>query len=254
MTLLADVGLNPISWTAGGWAAGAGWLTLSIAAAAARYARRQWLDARDTRDEQTQPYVVVDVEPSPASYTIWDLVIRNIGATIAHNVRIRFEPPLVTASGRLSPDYKLEDSSLIREGIGSMPPGREYRMIFDDAPARYDSELPRRYDVTVSYDDRRGLTHTDTSVLDLNVFFGTTYLEVRTEHHSAKALEAIAKELATWTQRGNGLRAYTMDEDALHAREQAAMKERMREHQELQEQRRREQEATRDDGGDDVEV
>ncbi|MFE9106279.1 hypothetical protein [Actinomadura geliboluensis] len=50
------------------------------------------------RREQNEPYVVVDVQNSSAAYHVLNLVVENIGTTIARDVRIDFNPPLYTVN------------------------------------------------------------------------------------------------------------------------------------------------------------
>lgn len=80
-------------WTAAGWAAVAAWATFLVAVAAAAFAWRQVLEARKTREDQAQPFVVVDFEPSKAGRIFMDLVVRNTGTTLATNVRMTFNLP-----------------------------------------------------------------------------------------------------------------------------------------------------------------
>jgi hypothetical protein len=84
-----------LGWTADEWSAfgalmaAAGAIgTLIVAVVAARAAFRQVAEARELRQEQAQPYVAVYMEPSAATPEIVDLVIRNFGATAAHEVRL----------------------------------------------------------------------------------------------------------------------------------------------------------------------
>lgn len=63
------------------WLAADAWTAIGtvglavIAALTAGYAQRQLSLAHRTREEETRPYVVVDVEPSPVSFRIVNLVV-----------------------------------------------------------------------------------------------------------------------------------------------------------------------------------
>jgi hypothetical protein len=68
--------------------------TLLIAAAAAIVAFRQLREARQLREDQAQPFVIVDVEPSAVSRHFINLIIRNTGRTLARDATIKFKPPI----------------------------------------------------------------------------------------------------------------------------------------------------------------
>src|SRR5947208_12505824 len=148
---------NPTEWTAAGWAAVGAWGTLAGAATAAVFAWRQVGEGRRTREEQAQPFVVVDFEPSAAWIGLKDLVIRNTGRTLALDVKLDFDPPLKSAYFSQQPHetYDIMETKLIREGIPTMPPGKEYRLLFERMPDRVESGLPDTYVVTVQFSSTR---------------------------------------------------------------------------------------------------
>jgi hypothetical protein len=178
---------NVPSWISAGIAL----FALAAAAAAAVFAYRQFDLARTLREEKARPFVVVDVEPVLHPFT--ELVIRNVGETIARDVKLTFDPPLVTTldDGNLD----IGKSFAIAEGIPTMPPGREYRMLFEHMPDRYDrTDLPRRYTVTVHSSGRSGPEEPLVQVLDLDVLYGFQRIEIYGAHHIAKTLRAWARK------------------------------------------------------------
>lgn len=213
-------------WTAAGWAAAAAWATFVVAAAAAAFAWRQVLEARATRNDQAQPFVVVDFEPSKAGRIFLDLVIRNTGTTVATNVRMTFDPSLASTLSRDDTRYLLAESAIVRRGIPTLPPGREYRMLFERMPDRYTSDLPRSYDATVTFDDARGRPHEMRYRLDLDIYFGFMRLDVYTDHDAAKALREIEKLLQRWSAGpSKQLRVWARDEDSHRLRELEELEE-----------------------------
>lgn len=141
-------------WTSTDWTAAAAWATFGVAAAAAWFASRQVLHARDVRNEQSRPFVIVDLDAFSAGGGLIELVIRNVGSTVARNVRITFDKPVMTT---IRPDgYDLANDAMFKAGIPVMPPGKEIRLFFDAAPARNRSGLPATYLATVSVEDFRG--------------------------------------------------------------------------------------------------
>ncbi|MGV9645129.1 hypothetical protein [Streptomyces sp. NPDC003514] len=168
-------------------------LTLTVAIVAAVAAFRQVREARTLRLEQAQPFVVLDVEVSGTGHPLTDLVIRNIGQTLAYDVKFKFSPALQSTLDEGNTIGPLADASLLKSGIPSMPPGREYRILFENMPARFKSDLTRRYDVEIVYSNTRGEKETLKQVIDLDMFYGYSTVQVHDAHHIAKTLRAWAK-------------------------------------------------------------
>lgn len=198
------------NWSAAGWAAVAAWGTLVIAGVAARYAYRQVVELAETRAEQAQPFVVVDVESHAADFQDLDLVVKNVGTTVAYDVRLAFRPQLRSTSYEFA-ERDIASANLVRHGIPSMPPGREHRMHLDNQIQLQKSDLPRSYEVTVSFDDFRGRRHDLPYRLDLEVQIGRLVAPVRSLHDAATALVAIERTLQRWTDGIDGLRVWNYD-------------------------------------------
>ena len=89
--------------------------------------------ARKLRLDQSQPQVIVDFEPRSIFI---EIVIKNIGTTTARQVKVLFAPPLQSVLFEKG-KTKLPTSKILSEGIPTMPPGKEYRMLFERTPDRY---------------------------------------------------------------------------------------------------------------------
>jgi len=106
---------------------------------------RQTLDEmKESRDQETAPYVVVyfDVLSYPQLIL---LAVKNIGKSIANNVKLEFDPQLKSS---IKP---INEASFIKNGIGSMPPGYEILAILDGPNYFMDISNPLIYKVKVSY-------------------------------------------------------------------------------------------------------
>jgi len=203
-------------WTANAWSAVAAWATFGVAVLAAGFARHQVLEARQTREEQAQPFVIVDFELSAADDTLMNLIIRNTGTTIAKDVTVEFNPPLQTTMTGPNSEYDIARASIIREGIPTLPPGKTHTMLFDSMPERFNSDLPRVYEATVSFQGPRNQPYDKlTYRLDLAIYFGLANVRIYSSHHAAKALMDMAKTMKKWTTNFDGVRVYTRDEDAI---------------------------------------
>ena len=190
---------------------------LIVAIFAARYAKRQVDEAKRSReaqaeqarqlsieqaeharrlsDEQARPFVTVDFEPSETWVNIIELVIRNVGKTLAKNVQLAFSPPL--QSTFYSKEGKsLSDSFLISKGILAMPPGKHVQTIFDISHDRAGTDLPMQYTVRVDYENYRGEPQeTLEYILDLEHQYDLERVTVQTVHDASKNLEKISKTL-----------------------------------------------------------
>lgn len=168
--------------------------------------------------------MVVDFEPSPVWGNIINLVIENVGKTLAKNVRFAFDPPL-KSSQESRDGYDFGDTVLLRSGIPAMPPGKRFTALFDMSHERIRTDLPMAYTVQVDLDDAYGRPQEPlTYVLDLNFRYGLRRIEEKTVHDVAKSLKEIERSVKSWTQHFNGMRVWVRDEDAYLAREQAEYK------------------------------
>ncbi|MFF3992453.1 hypothetical protein ACFYX8_03985 [Streptomyces cyaneofuscatus] len=169
--LAVDLG----SWKPDDWSAAASVATtvltlmaVVIALLAALYARQQVTLARQLREEQAQPFVVVDFEDNPAIRQGIDFVVENMGQTLAQNVKIVVDPPF--SSTLDVHGFPLKDAPLMAQGIPSLPPRKRYTALFDTAPERQATDLPSKYTATVHFDDAHGRQQEPlTYILDLSV-------------------------------------------------------------------------------------
>jgi hypothetical protein len=197
------------AWTPADWSAGGTVVTAVIALLAALFAWLQVRHARRLREDQARPFVIVYFELSPVWTQAVNLVVENVGSTVARDVTFSFSEPLRCAART----GDINEPKLFKEGVTTLPPGMRYSTLFDLGPERIEAKLPVSYDVTVSYRGRGRKPETERYTLDLSLFFG---LEKFTEygiHHGAKALHEIEKTLRKWTGKSNRLKVWVKDED-----------------------------------------
>jgi hypothetical protein len=190
--LAADTafGLSATGWTAV-TALGAV-VTGLVALGAGVVAWFQLKEAKGLREEESRPYVVVSVEPSPAGMIALDIVIRNLGRTVAKNCRITTTPTLKSTTE--DPDHPLAKLKPLSEPI-SLVPGQEIRLLLDRIPDRRIACLPFRYDAKVTYSNTAGQKWTEELVLDLAGVSSGKVVNVYGVHDVAKALQGIEKTL-----------------------------------------------------------
>lgn len=198
-------GLSPEHWTAVGTLG-----TATVALLAAVFAGWQVWEIRKARQEESRPFVIVDIQSSAAWNNLFNLVIENAGPTVARDVRMSFTPPLQSSNEHVD----LESTVLLAEGIPMLPPGRQVRAFFDAAHDRKGKGLPMRYDVEVALRDYRGRPQeVQRYVIDLEHLYGLTNITEYGMHDAAKALREIQKSVKKWSDIHGRLKVWVRDED-----------------------------------------
>jgi hypothetical protein len=181
-------------WSSDAWAALAAWATIGVLLGSLWFAGKQIREAREARREQTRPFVIVDLTTD----VVIDLEVRNTGLTVARDVHIVFDPPLVST---LSRPWPWEESTIFTEGIPTLAPGRVHRLVFDQGPARLDSDLPRVHRVELSYRGADGHEYPDVQFLDLNVMLGT-HIWTEPIEKMADSIGQLANLATQWNKTG----------------------------------------------------
>ncbi len=183
----------PWHWSASAWSA----LTFLVLFAAAVVAITQVREARRLREDQARPFVVIDFVP--VTGVVIEIRVKNIGATLARNVRFEFEPALKSTHDSEGTRGPVADLKLFQDGIPALVPGREIKVFFDRYPELVKAALPKQYDVTIHYEDRHGRQlDEERTVLDLVMLEGTGGVTRHGLHDIHKQLEKISKTLAGW--------------------------------------------------------
>jgi hypothetical protein len=207
------------AWGPEHWTALATVVAAAVAFAAAVFAGFQVWELRRTREDQSRPFVIVDIQPGPAWANLLDLVVENIGTTAATDVRLTFDPPLKQSR---DDGHPLAESSLLRDGIRMLPPGRRMTAFFDTSHERKQSELPMSYEVTVSLSDARGRRQPDQRyTIDFGYLYGLTQVREYGMHDAAKAVTEIQKTIKKWADIHGRLRIWSRDEDRYRLNEVA---------------------------------
>lgn len=144
---------------------------------------------RTVQDQEVAPYMVVYLDIPYGDPWIY-LVVKNVGKTIAENVRITFDPPITRKQHPPLAKLPLED-----EQMGSFPPGYEARTFFDSTIEYFAQEnVPASFKVTTTYTG--GLNKTErstTQVIDLAMYKGTSYLHEPSLKDVVKAITDLSK-------------------------------------------------------------
>lgn len=139
------MGLSTLSadeWTAAGTMATAVILGITLV-----YVILQVREAQTLRREQFRPWVTVSFH---FRSNIAFIAVRNLGSTVARNLRIRFSPELVTTLSR-----GVGEVAMFAETTPVLVPGEERLVLLDSVPARLASDLPMRHTAHVEYSNHQ---------------------------------------------------------------------------------------------------
>lgn len=182
---------------------------LAVLVLAAFVAWRQVGEARQLREEQARPFVVVDFEIDHDGMVF--VVVSNLGRTIARDVRLTFSPePRSSLDKENDPDDPpFREAKMLREGIPSLAPGKRIPAMFDYGSNRAETKdkYPDVYEVTVEYRDATGRRlPPEMNVLDLGIYWNVLRIGGKDIDDIHKSLEAIGKQLESWSAPiGDGL-------------------------------------------------
>jgi hypothetical protein len=117
------------------------WEMASATREAAKASADAYREAVEARAEALAPRVLLYLSPE---VSLLRLVVENAGAGTAEDVRFSFNPPLGTTHPRLKPIFFDSPQALL-------PPGYKLIHTVDSWPAFLQSDLPKRYEVTITY-------------------------------------------------------------------------------------------------------
>lgn len=174
------------------------------------FARNQVREARELREEQNRPFVVVDFD-CEEGYMMY-LEVVNMGTSLARDVTIEIDPPLESAIG-----IEVGKLKMLNEGIATLAPGKQYRTFFDMGFRRAEAErdYTMNHTARVRYTDERGKrAFEETLNLDMDQYMHMNTVTRRGIHDVHKQLEAIQKTLKGWSANlGRGMVAMSHAEE-----------------------------------------
>lgn len=167
---------------------------LAVLVVAALVAWSQAREARRLREDQSRPFVVLDVDFMGSSLLF--LFVKNIGTSLARDVRIAVDPPLTT-----SLDFDMGAIKMLGDdGIPTLAPGKELRTLFDMGFRRHEAGLPLLYSVTITYTDDRGeRKFSEATFLDIEQYTHMRFVDRKDIHNVYKAMEKMQRTFDKWT-------------------------------------------------------
>ena len=173
-----------------------------VAAATVVYPRLTAGLVRETnrmRRSQTEPEVVISVEPSATWINLIELVVENIGAGSAYNLRLEVDPDVKCSRGEM-----LSSIGLFKHGLRQLAPRRSVKTFLFSVAGR-DADIvnpdgPFRFVVTATYESGAGESIVRRFELDLLHLLGMVQLgtpPLKTIADSVKAMQDELHHLAT---------------------------------------------------------
>lgn len=192
-----------------------------ILAVAAVVAWKQVSEARTLRKAQTRPYVIAYLRLHTESPSFVEIVVENIGATPAESVHVEVDPPFKSSLDQGVSD-RVADWGLVAKGVAQIAPHQQLSTLADVLHSRFgNDELPRKYDVTITYGD--GLTHekfTSSSVLDFDAFHGKHFISPKNLGDLVDPVKKIASVLDSWSGPPGAPGAVVLTKDYQTARDE----------------------------------
>jgi hypothetical protein len=179
------------------------WHIASATREAARVSEKTLQEMKDARDQEVAPHVIAYFDLPLNEHVIY-LAIKNVGKSVASNIRIEFEPKLV---GHRNEDFTM--LPFVRDGIGSMPPGYEIRTFVDTSMAMLAKQSNRSLTYKAKVTFFGGLKETQRTTeqtLDLSMYRGLSSISRRGIHdltneatkisHSTEQISKTLSELS----------------------------------------------------------
>lgn len=168
------------------------WEMASATRKAAEATEKSVLELIETRDQETAPYIIAYFDVQTETSMIY-LVVKNIGSTVATQVKLVFTPELKSSRD----NGLLKEVGFIKDGIESMPPNYEIRTLVDSSPAYFgNNELPLKYNVNIKYyggiDSKQ---RTASQLLDLSANKGVSYVRNKTMGNLVNVVEKLTNEI-----------------------------------------------------------
>ncbi|QRY48137.1 hypothetical protein JVX93_15925 [Mycolicibacterium boenickei] len=159
------------------------------------------LSLKQDSADRTRPMIVAELKHAVLTRNS-ELLVRNVGQSVARNVKVDFDPPLPCPAdgdgedqvGLLTPFLQRRYSRV----IPTFPPGMVMDNYYQDS-AGEDEPVPDDFTVTISYSDTHGRKYTDSyelttsTIRDQSGSYPSNTDEKGIQRRWVKALEAIAR-------------------------------------------------------------
>jgi hypothetical protein len=147
---------------------------------------------QDSRD-RTRPVIIAEICAAVLA-EVGELIVRNVGASVAKNVTFKFDPELQTEGGMVAPYLQRRYSRTTR----TFGPGAMIHDVYQYAQGPPEP-VPDEFTLTIDYYDTRGRHYTDSYDLSVVTLRDHTRIESsdddlpHLQRRTTRAVEAIAR-------------------------------------------------------------
>jgi hypothetical protein len=128
-------------------------------------ARQQTELQRKIHEDSAQPYVWADIAPDTAQGALLKLTLCNEGPTVATNIHVKFDPPLVDVFER-EKVIKIQES--IEAGISYLAPGRRVQWFLDVGYKFFEQDPSPTVTISVTCDGPYGPCHLNSYLVNID--------------------------------------------------------------------------------------
>lgn len=153
------------------------------------YAARQYYLAKQKQEQQSQPYVFVDLE-SNVTNGLLDLVIHNSGSSPAVNIRTKFTPNIQLHAHTPT---RINSYKILKQ-LKFLPNDKSMRFFFGSVIGGH-TQICKQFEVNLEYEDINGNRYSNEQIIDPRDLLELTYIERKGTHDIAKSVNELAKSL-----------------------------------------------------------
>ncbi len=148
--------------------------------------------------DRTRPVIAIEVLPVVLTHGTCELVVQNVGQSVAKDVVVTFDPPITEDMGQMAGFL----ANRYSRAIPTLGPGRRLTNVYahwvGDGSDNLDEDVPKEFKAKARYVDSHGRSYEDAYIVSLETLRNqTTSSPGNTDPKGmqkrwAKALEAIA--------------------------------------------------------------
>jgi hypothetical protein len=167
--------------------------SLAVTISTVVYAILTWRLASETikmRKAQTEPKISIYLQPCQASFHFFDLVVKNIGAGPAYDVKFKILEEFDVKEGR-----KLSEMDFIKEGIKYMPPNYSIISFFLGVLGQYNEIIDKNLQIKVIYNNSEKKETFEIIKINMSQFKGRQQLGEDPMNKIAQNIEKIQSDI-----------------------------------------------------------
>lgn len=166
-------------------------------------------ETRLMREAQTEPIVLVRIQPRE-EYINWiDMIIENVGPGAARDVKFSISSNVDDLTGT-----KVSEMGFVKHGFSNLASGQKFQFILTDMADRPEEKENASFTIDVNYNNSVGRPYHDTYTIDFSELAGLTQLGTPPLHDIASALVRMERDIDRISSGWNRMKviAYTPED------------------------------------------